>query len=121
MAEIGKDVTAVQGDVSKLEDLDRLYLAVSSEGRRIDVVVANAGFVGMGPITTATPEHFDRTFDTNARGAFFTVQKALPLMNDGGSIILITSAGRTRRPRAEARTAGPKQPCDLSFVLGPWN
>ena len=56
VAEIGKNVTAVQGDVSKLEDLDRLYSAVSSNGRRIDVVVANAGFVELGPITTATPE-----------------------------------------------------------------
>jgi NAD(P)-dependent dehydrogenase (short-subunit alcohol dehydrogenase family) len=96
VAEIGKNVTAVQGDVSKLEDLDRLYSAVSSKGRRIDVVVANAGFVEKGPITTATPEHFDRTFDTNARGAFFTVQKALPLMNDGGSIILVASAGKNK-------------------------
>ena len=59
MAEIGKNVTAIQGDVSKLEDLDRLYSVVSSEGRKIDVVVANAGFVGIGPIATATPEFFD--------------------------------------------------------------
>ncbi len=121
VAEVGKNVTAVQGDVSKLEDLDRLYSAVSSEGRRIDVVVANAGFVGMGPIATATPEFFDQTFDTNARGAFFTVQKALPLMNDGGSIILTTSAGKDKATQAEARTAGPKQLCDLSFAPGQWN
>jgi NAD(P)-dependent dehydrogenase (short-subunit alcohol dehydrogenase family) len=96
VAEIGKNVTAVQGDVSKLEDLDRLYSVVSSQGRRIDVVVAGAGLVVMAPITTATLEQFDRTFDTNARGAFFTVQKALSLMNDGGSIILIASAGKNR-------------------------
>jgi NAD(P)-dependent dehydrogenase (short-subunit alcohol dehydrogenase family) len=76
VAEIGENVTAIRGDVSKLEDLDRLCSAVLSQGRRIDVVIANAGFVEKSPITTATPEHFDRTFDTNARGAFFTVQKA---------------------------------------------
>ena len=70
MAEIGKNVTAVQGDVSKLEDLDRLYYTVAEQGRKIDVVVANAAFVEIAPLKTATREHFDRTFDTNARGAF---------------------------------------------------
>ena len=108
VAEIGKNVTAIQGDVSKLEDLDRLYSAVSSKGRKIDVVVANAGFVEMGPIATATPEFFDRTFDTNARGAFFTVQKALPLMNDGGSIILITSAGKNKATPGRSAYSGTK-------------
>ena len=108
VAEIGKSVTAIQGDVSKLEDLDRLYSVVSSEGRRIDVVVANAGFVGMGPITTATPEFFDQTFNTNARGAFFPVQKALPFMNDGGSIILITSAGKNKATPGRSAYSGTK-------------
>jgi NAD(P)-dependent dehydrogenase (short-subunit alcohol dehydrogenase family) len=108
VAEVGENVTAVQGDVSKLEDLDRLYSAVSSQGRRIDVVVAGAGLVVLAPITTATLEQFDQTFDTNARGAFFTVQKALPLMNDGGSIILIASAGKNKATPSRSLYSGTK-------------
>jgi NAD(P)-dependent dehydrogenase (short-subunit alcohol dehydrogenase family) len=90
-SEIGDRVTAVRGDVSSLDDLDALYKKVASDKRKIDIVVANAGFVEWGYLPTATPEHFDKTFDINARGSFFTVQKALPLMNDGGSIILVSS------------------------------
>jgi NAD(P)-dependent dehydrogenase (short-subunit alcohol dehydrogenase family) len=91
VAEIGKNVTAVQGDVSKLADLDRLYKEVAAKKGKVDVVVANAGFVEMVPTAAATPEHFDRTFNINARGAYFTVQRALPILNDGGSIILVGS------------------------------
>ena len=87
-AEIGSNVTAVQGDVSNLEDLDRLYREVKSKKGKIDIVFANAGIVETVETPAATPEHFDRTFNTNARGAYFTVQKALPLLNDGASIIL---------------------------------
>jgi len=90
-SEIGRNVTAVQGDVSNLEDLDRLYAAISSQKRKIDIVVANAGIVKPVPTSAVTPEHFDETFDINARGAYFTVQKALPLMKDGGAIVLISS------------------------------
>ena len=108
VAEIGSNVTAVQGDVSKIEDLDRLYSAVNSDKKRIDVVIANAGMVLMAPVATATPEQFDETFDTNARGAFFTVQRALPLMNDGGSIILITSAGKNRATPGRSPYSGSK-------------
>ena len=108
VTDIGNSVTAVQGDVSKLEDLDRLYSIISSEKRKIDVVFANAGFVGVGPITTATPEFFDQTFNTNVRGTFFTVQKALPLMNDGGSIILIASAGKDKATPGRSAYSGTK-------------
>jgi len=87
-AEIGSNVTAVRGDVSNLEDLDRLYQEVKSKKGKIDIVFANAGIVETVETPAATPEHFDRTFNTNARGAYFTVQKALPLLNDGASIIL---------------------------------
>jgi NAD(P)-dependent dehydrogenase (short-subunit alcohol dehydrogenase family) len=90
-AEIGGKVTAVTGDVSNLDDLDALYKKISADKRKVDVVVANAGFVEWGYLPSATPEHFDKTFNINARGTFFTVQKALPLMNDGGSIILVSS------------------------------
>jgi NAD(P)-dependent dehydrogenase (short-subunit alcohol dehydrogenase family) len=84
---IGTNVTGVQGDIAKLDDLDRLYEAVEKKGR-IDVVFANAGVAELAPMGKITEEHFDRLFGVNVKGTLFTVQKALPLMNDGGSIIL---------------------------------
>ena len=84
---IGRNVTGVQGDVARLADLDRLYEAVKTKGR-IDVVFANAGVAEFSPLGKITEEHFDKLFDTNVKGTLFTVQKALALMNDGGSIIL---------------------------------
>jgi NAD(P)-dependent dehydrogenase (short-subunit alcohol dehydrogenase family) len=88
---IGKNVIAVRGDVAELEDLERLYRIVRETKNRIDIVFANAGFVEHQTLDKVTPEHFDRTFNTNVRGLLFTVQKALPLMKDGGSIILNAS------------------------------
>jgi NAD(P)-dependent dehydrogenase (short-subunit alcohol dehydrogenase family) len=85
---IGRNVTGVQGDVSKLADLDRLYETVSRVKGRIDIVFANAGVAEFVPIGAVTEEHFDKLFDINVKGTLFTVQKALPLLNDGGSIIL---------------------------------
>ena len=84
---IGSNVTGVQGDIAKLTDLDRLYEAVATKGR-IDVVFANAGVAEFAPLGKITEEHFDKLFDINVKGTLFTVQKALPLLNDGGSIIL---------------------------------
>jgi NAD(P)-dependent dehydrogenase (short-subunit alcohol dehydrogenase family) len=89
--EIGKNVVAVNCDVSKLEDLDHLYKEVAGRKGKIDIVFANAGTVETVETPAVTPEHFDRTFNTNARGAYFTVQKALPLLNEGASIILTGS------------------------------
>ncbi len=91
VAAIGSAVTAVKGDVANLDDLDALYRRIAADRRKVDIVVASAGFVEFGNLPTATPEHFDQTFNINARGVFFSVQKALPLMNDGGSIILVAS------------------------------
>jgi len=88
---IGKNVVAVKCDVSRLEELDRLYEEVAVRKGKIDILFANAGTVETVETPAVTPEHFDRTFNTNARGAYFTVQKALPLLNDGGSIILTGS------------------------------
>jgi NAD(P)-dependent dehydrogenase (short-subunit alcohol dehydrogenase family) len=88
---IGRDVTAVQGDVSKLEDLDRLYETVKAKKGHLDIVFANAGVGEFVPLGAITPEHFDQTFGVNVRGTLFTVQKALPLLRDGGSIILTGS------------------------------
>jgi NAD(P)-dependent dehydrogenase (short-subunit alcohol dehydrogenase family) len=89
--DIGTHVTGVQGDIAKLPDLDRLYEIVKAQKGRVDVVFANAGvgeFVAMDDMTEA---HFDKTFDVNVKGTLFTVHKALPLLNDGGSIIITGS------------------------------
>ena len=93
--EIGDNVTGVQGDVSKLPDLDRLYETVKAKGR-IDIVFANAGVGDFAPLEKVTEEHFDRIFNINVRGTLFTVQKALPLLNDGGSIILTSSVAGSK-------------------------
>ncbi len=90
--EIGRNVTPVQGDVASFDDLDRLFDVVRREKCHIDVVVANAAVGGLAPEgAAASPEHYDRVFNTNTRGVFFTVQKALPLLNDGASIVLTAS------------------------------
>ena len=88
---INDNVTTVVGDVSRLEDLDRLYAVVKEKHGRIDVLFANAGAGTIAPLEAATEAHFDQTFDVNVKGMFFTVQKALPLFKDGGSIILNSS------------------------------
>lgn len=88
---IGRNVTTVAGDVSRLEDLDRLYAVVKEKHGHIDVLFANAGWGEVAPLETATETHFDQTFDLNVKGTFFTAQKALPLFKDGGSIILNSS------------------------------
>jgi NAD(P)-dependent dehydrogenase (short-subunit alcohol dehydrogenase family) len=88
---IGKNVTTVKGDVANLADLDRLYQIIATDKRVVDIVFANAGFVEHRKIEQITPEHYDKTFNINVRGVIFTVQKALPLMRNGGSIILNAS------------------------------
>ncbi|HEY4051995.1 MAG TPA: SDR family oxidoreductase [Acidobacteriaceae bacterium] len=97
--EIGGNVTGVQGDVSKLADLDRLYAAVKAGHGRIDLLVANAGLGTLGPLGHITEEAYYLTFDVNVKGTIFTVQKALPLMQAGGSIVVTGStAGVTGTP-----------------------
>jgi NAD(P)-dependent dehydrogenase (short-subunit alcohol dehydrogenase family) len=90
-AVIGKNVATVQGDVANLADLDRLYRTVREQKGAVDIVVASAGFVERVLTQDATIEHFDKTFGINARGVYFTVQKALPLMRKGGSVVLVSS------------------------------
>lgn len=94
--EIGRNVTAVQGDIANLEDLDRLFATVKAEKARIDILFANAGTAEFAPLGEITPEHFDRIFDTNVRGLLFTVQKALPLMPPGSSVILNASISASK-------------------------
>jgi NAD(P)-dependent dehydrogenase (short-subunit alcohol dehydrogenase family) len=88
---IGKNVTAVKSDVANLADLDHLYQVVAAEKGEVDIVFANAGFIEHQTIDELTPEHYEKTFNINVRGVMFTVQKALPLMKRGGSIILNSS------------------------------
>ncbi len=89
--EIGRNVTGIQGDVSKLADLDRLFAQIKREKGKLDIVFANAGIVKLAPIGTITEEHYDSIFNTNVKGLLFTVQKALPLLPNGASIILNAS------------------------------
>ena len=88
---IGRNVTTFTGDVSRLDDLDRLYQVVKEKHGHIDILFANAGAGTIAPLPAATEAHFDQTFDVNVKGLFFSVQKALPLFKDGGSIILTSS------------------------------
>jgi NAD(P)-dependent dehydrogenase (short-subunit alcohol dehydrogenase family) len=94
--EIGKNVMGVQCDVSNLADLDRLYDKVKQQKGRIDILFANAGVADVAPLGSITGSHFDKIFNINVKGLLFTVQKALPLFQDGGSIILTSSVGGSK-------------------------
>src|ERR1700734_3223933 len=99
VADLGPNARAVKGSVSDPVDLDRLYAAVKAERGTLDIVFANAGAGSPLPLGKITAKHIDDTFDTNVKGTIFTVQKALPLMGKGGSIILTgSSAGTTGAP-----------------------
>jgi NAD(P)-dependent dehydrogenase (short-subunit alcohol dehydrogenase family) len=89
--EIGRNVTGVQGDVSNLDDLDRLFAQIKREKGKLDIVFANAGVARYARLGTITEEFYDSIFDINVKGLLFTVQKALPLLPDGASIILNAS------------------------------
>jgi len=106
VAELGPNARAVAGSVSSEADLDRLYAAVKQERGTLDIVFANAGAGAPLALGKITAEHIDETFDTNVKGTIFTVQKALPLMGKGGSIILTgSSAGTTGAPGFTAYSA----------------
>ncbi|MFD8384659.1 SDR family NAD(P)-dependent oxidoreductase [Streptomyces sp. NPDC059679] len=106
---IGTDrATAVVGDIAKPEDLDRLYEAVRARGQNLDVLVANAAIGSFMTLEQTTEEHFDQTFAANTRGTLFTVQKALPLLNDGASIVLVGSTAADRGMEAFGAYAASK-------------
>jgi NAD(P)-dependent dehydrogenase (short-subunit alcohol dehydrogenase family) len=101
VAEVGHNSRGVQGDVANLADLDRLFTVVKDEAGAIDILFANAGVGEFAALGEITEDHFDKIFAINVRGTLFTVQKALPLLKDGGSIILTGStAGSTGIPAA---------------------
>lgn len=95
VAEVGYGARGVQGDVANSSDLDRLYDTVRQEAGRIDVLFANAGGGEFAPLSQVTEAHYERTFATNVKGTLFTVQKALPLLVDGASVILTGSTSAT--------------------------
>ena len=99
--EIGRNVTGVQGDVANLGDLDRLFAQIKREKGRLDIVFANAGGAKFAALGKITEEHYDAVFNSNVKGMLFTVQKALPLLPDGASIILNASIAASTAPLPE--------------------
>jgi NAD(P)-dependent dehydrogenase (short-subunit alcohol dehydrogenase family) len=96
ISEIGKNVMGIQGDVFNLADLDKLYNTVKDEKGHLDILFANAGIAQFAPLGEISEEHFDKIFGINVKGLLFTVQKALPIFQDGGSIILNASIGSSK-------------------------
>src|ERR1700730_17125083 len=94
VAAIGENATAVQGDVTKLADLERLYATVKANQGKLDILVANAAIAEGASLEQVTEEHFDRHFDINVKGTVFTVQKALPLVSERASIIVTAAIGK---------------------------
>jgi NAD(P)-dependent dehydrogenase (short-subunit alcohol dehydrogenase family) len=114
---IGSSVTGIQGDIAKLADLDRLYQSVTATRRRIDILFANAGLGGFAALGDITEAHFDTLFGTNVKGTLFTVQKVLPLLNDGASIILTCSAA-SAKGTAGLTVYGATRAAIRNFVRG---
>ncbi len=96
MQAIGQGAVGIRSDVSKLSDLDRLYDVIQQQSSQLDILVANAGGGSFQPVGAITEEEFDKTFAINVKGTLFTVQKALPILRDGASIILTSSTSTTR-------------------------
>jgi NAD(P)-dependent dehydrogenase (short-subunit alcohol dehydrogenase family) len=87
--EIGPNGLGIQGDVSNLDDLSRIYSTVEAQLGKIDALIVNAGVYVLGPLADFTEEQFDKVSDINFKGAFFSVQKALPVLRDGASVVLV--------------------------------
>jgi NAD(P)-dependent dehydrogenase (short-subunit alcohol dehydrogenase family) len=100
VGELGDKVTGIRGDVSSLDDLDRVYAAIAERGDGLDIVVANAGGGTFAPLAELKPEDFDHTFGINVRGTVFTVQKALPLLNPEASVVITGSTSASRATAA---------------------
>lgn len=117
-ADIGAAAVAIRADVSRMADLDAVYAQIAKEEGRLDILFANAGGGDMLPLGAITEEQFDRIFATNVRGVLFTVQKALPLLSSGSSIILTGSTVSIKGRRILASTAPVKPPCVTLPALG---
>jgi NAD(P)-dependent dehydrogenase (short-subunit alcohol dehydrogenase family) len=118
--QIGSSVTGVPCDVTVAADLDRLFERIKKDKGKLDIVFANAGIAKYAALGSIDEELFDSTFDTNVKGMLFTVQKALPLLADGSSILLNASIVAAKVWRRTAFIPRRKPPCDRSPVPGPW-
>jgi NAD(P)-dependent dehydrogenase (short-subunit alcohol dehydrogenase family) len=96
VSDIGKNVSGIQSDVSNLADIDKMYDVVKDQKGHIDILFANAGIIEFAPLGEISEKHFDKIFDIDVKGLLFTVQKALPIFQDGGSIILMASVGSSK-------------------------
>lgn len=96
VSDIGKNVSGIQSDVSNLADIDKMYDVVKDEKGHIDILFANAGIIEFASLEEISEKHFDKIFDIDVKGLLFTVQKALPIFQDGGSIILMASVGSSK-------------------------
>jgi NAD(P)-dependent dehydrogenase (short-subunit alcohol dehydrogenase family) len=96
ISEIGKNISGIQSDVSNLADIDKMYDVVKEQKGHIDILFANAGIIEFAPLGEISEKHFDKIFDIDVKGLLFTVQKALPIFQDGGSIILMASVGSSK-------------------------
>ncbi len=114
--EIGRNVTGVQGDVSNLGDLDRLFEQIKREKGKLDIVFANAGLATFAPLGEISEEHYDSHFNVNVKGLLFTAQKALPLLPDGASIILNASIAASRAPLPESSVYNATKAAVRSFA-----
>jgi NAD(P)-dependent dehydrogenase (short-subunit alcohol dehydrogenase family) len=114
-ASIGTAVTAIEGDVTKPADLDRIYAQIGREHGRVDIVFANAAAADLAPFGSITEEHLDKVFGTNVKGLVFTAQKAVPLMPDGGTIIL-TGSGAAIKGMADTSVYSATKAAVRSFA-----
>ncbi|MEV7496539.1 SDR family oxidoreductase [Streptomyces anulatus] len=120
--QIGDRAAGIRSDVSRLDDLDRLFAEIAERGGRLDIVVANAGVGDFGPLGTITEDEYDRATSINLKGTVFTVQKALPLVSAGTSVILaLLQRSPALRPRPRASTPPPRPLSEASPEPGPPN
>jgi len=110
ISEIGPNGLGIQGDVSNLQDLGRIYQAVEQKLGRVDVLIVNAGVYVLGPLADFTEEQFDKVSDINFKGAFFSVQKALPVLKDGASVVLVSSTVNEKGVPNHAAYSATKAP-----------
>lgn len=99
VAEIGENAAPISADLARVEEIQVVYDKIAADGRKLDIIIANAGRADPTPLDTVDPDLFDKIFDLNVRGAFFTVQKALPILNDNASVILVASSLAIRGDR----------------------
>jgi NAD(P)-dependent dehydrogenase (short-subunit alcohol dehydrogenase family) len=117
---LGENATGIQGDVAKLPDIEKLFATVTEKKGRLDILFANAGIGEFAPLGQITEEHFDKQFNVNVRGVLFTVQCALPLLQDGGSIVLNASILSVKGNARSAFTVRRRRPSDRLRGPGRW-